>query len=92
MDFSWDPKKARENLKKHKVSFEDAKTVFYDPSAKITYDPDHSKDEDRYILIGYSRSSLLLFVVHVYKESDEIIHIISARKATNNERRDFEEL
>lgn len=92
MDFSWNSKKAKENLKKHKVSFEEAKTVFYNSSAKITYDPDHSKDEDRYILIGYSQSSLLLFVVHVYKESDEIIHIISARKATNHERKDFEEL
>ncbi len=92
MDFSWDSKKAKANLKKHKVSFEEAKTVFYDPAAKIAYDPDHSNDEDRYILVGYGQSSSLLFVVHIYKESDEIIHIISARKATNRERRDFEEL
>ena len=92
MDFSWDSKKAKDNFKKHKVSFEEAKTVFYDATAKITYDPDHSKNEDRYILIGYSQRSQLLFVVHVYKGSDEIIHIISARKATNKEKRDFEEL
>ncbi len=92
MDFSWDKQKAKANLKKHKVSFEEAKTVFYDPLAKITADPDHFKDEDRYILIGYSQGNLLLFVVHLYKENDEVIHIISARKANTKERRDFEEL
>ena len=92
MDFSWDPQKAKLNLKQHRVSFEEARTVFYDPLAKITNDPDHSTDEDRYILVGHSQSSLLLFVVHIYKESTSIIHIISARKATKNEKKDFEEL
>ena len=92
MDFTWDPKKAVANIKKHSVSFEEAVTVFYDPLAKITDDPDHSKDEDRFILIGYSRTNSLLFVVHVYRERNEIVHIISARKATKKEKKDFKEL
>lgn len=92
MDFSWDPEKAEANLKKHKVSFEEAVTAFYDPLAKIADDPDHSEEEDRYILIGYSQKSSLLFVVHVYKESTDLIRIISARKATKKEKKTFEEL
>ena len=92
MNFSWDPRKAKENLKKHKISFEEAVTVFYDPLAKVAEDPDHSQNEDRYLLIGYSQKSHLLFVVHVYKEDDESVRIISARKATKNEKKDFEEL
>jgi uncharacterized DUF497 family protein len=92
MNFSWDPKKAKDNLKKHKISFEEAVTVFYDPLAKVAEDPDHSQNEDRYLLIGYSQKSHLLFVVHVYKEDDESVRIISARKATKNEKKDFEEL
>ena len=64
MRFTWDPKKAILNLKKHKVSFEEATTVFYDELSKITSDPDHSVGEDRLILIGYSQKSNLLFIVH----------------------------
>lgn len=92
MNFSWNPQKAKDNLKKHKVSFEEAVTVFYDPLAKVTDDPDHSDKEDRFLLIGYSQKSHLLFVVHVYKEDDETIRIISARKATKKEKKDFEEI
>lgn len=92
MDFSWDPKKAKANFKKHGVSFEEAATVFYDPMAKAGPDPDHSDQEDRFILIGHSQKNNLLFVVHVYKETSETIRIISARKATKKEKRDFEEL
>ena len=92
MTFRWDPKKAKANLKKHKVSFEEAVGVFYDPLAKFGHDPDHSDEEDRSILIGHSQKSNLLFVVHVYRDDTETIRIISARKATKKEIKDFEEL
>lgn len=91
MNFVWDPKKELANRRKHRVSFDEALTVFYDPLAKISDDPDHSEGEDRFILIGHSRMRNLLFVVHVYREADNEIRIISARKATARERRDFEE-
>jgi len=92
MDFTWDPKKSELNLKKHKVSFEEAVTVFYDSLAKMAHDPDHSDDEERFIIIGHSQKENLLFIVHIYKESTETIRIISARKAKNKEKKDFEEL
>lgn len=92
MDFTWDPKKNLNNIKKHRVDFEEASTVFYDPLAKLADDPDHSDDEQRLILIGHSSKNNLLFVVHVYIEADEIIRIISARRATKKERKDFEDL
>ncbi len=92
MKFTWDPDKAKNNLKKHKVSFDEAVSVFHDPMAKITDDPDHSTDENRFLLIGHSRKENLLMVIHVYKEEAETIRIISARKATKKEKRDFEEI
>ena len=92
MKFIWDTKKARANRIKHNVTFEEATTVFYDPLAKIADDPDHSDSEDRFILIGHSQKRNLLFVVHIYREEDDTIRIISARKATKAERIDFEEL
>ncbi len=92
MKFDWDPKKAEFNLKKHKVSFEEASSVFFDDLAKITFDPDHSDDEHRQILIGHSRNRRLLFVIHVSIEEENTIRIISARKATKRERKDFENL
>jgi uncharacterized DUF497 family protein len=92
MEFIWDNEKAKSNLKKHKISFEEAVTVFYDPLARITDDPDHSIEEERLIIIGYSQKSNLLFVVHVYKESEQIIRVISARKASLQERLDFENI
>ena len=92
IDFSWGDKKAEANLKKHKVSFEEATSVFFDSNAIVAPDPDHSEDEDRYILVGYSRSENLLFVVHIYFEESDRVRIISARKATKHEQRDFEEL
>jgi uncharacterized DUF497 family protein len=60
MDFKWDSQKAKANLEKHRVSFEEAATVFYDPLAKLGHDPDHSEDEDRYILIGHSQKNMIL--------------------------------
>lgn len=92
MKFEWDLRKADQNLKKHKVSFEDASTVFFDDLAKITFDPDHSEDEHRQILIGHSYDKKLLFVVHIAYEEKNVIRIISARKATKKERHDFENL
>jgi len=92
MKFAWDPKKANDNIKKHKVSFDEAVTVFYDPLAKIADDPDHSNDEDRFLMIGHSHNANLLIVVHVYKEEKDTIRIISARKATKKEKKDFQEL
>ena len=91
MKFVWDPRKAQSNFEKHKVSFVEAVTVFYDPLAKIASDPDHSTEEDRYILIGHSQRSRLLFVVHLYQSKKDTIRIISARKATKKETRDFQE-
>jgi uncharacterized DUF497 family protein len=92
MDFKWDARKAKANFEKHKVTFEEASSVFYDPHAKLGNDPDHSDYEDRFILIGHSQKNNLLFVVHVYRESESTIRIVSARKATRTEKRDFEEL
>ena len=92
MKFDWDNKKAILNLKKHKVSFEEASTVFFDPLAKLAVDPDHSVSENRMILIGHSHTSSLLFVVHIYKDNEDIIRIISARKATKKETKDYRQL
>jgi uncharacterized protein len=88
--FVWDAKKARANWLKHRVSFEEAATGFYETLAKVAADPDHSASEDRFILIGHSTRKNLLFVVHVYREKDEVIRIVSARKATKREKKDFE--
>ena len=85
----WDEKKARINLQKYGVSFDEARTVFYDPLAKITDDPDHSFDESRQIIIGHSKKANLLFVVHIYLENTETIRLISTRKATRKEKNDY---
>ena len=89
MKIIWDEKKNRINIKDHKVSFEEAETVFYDPNAKVIHDPDHSIAEDRFIIIGISKLLKLLVVCHCYKEKDEIIRIISARKAAKNETKEY---
>jgi len=85
MEIIWDEKKNRENIKKHNVSFEEAETVFYDPNGKLIDDPDHSDDEDRFIILGLSKMLHLLVVCHCYRENDETIRIITARKATRKE-------
>ncbi len=85
MEFIWHDKKARSNLTKHGVSFEEAKTVFLDEFARLKHDQDNSSIEDRFILLGLSTSLKLLVVVHVEIEN-EVIRIISARKATRNEK------
>ncbi len=83
--FDWDPKKAQANLRKHKVSFEDAKSVFSDERALLIDDPDHSEDEERFVLLGLSQSLRLLVVVHCYRTEGRVIRIISARKADADE-------
>ena len=87
--FEWDEEKAEINLKKHKVDFEQAKSVFGDPFSITVDDPDHSKEEQRFIDIGKSASGKLLVVV--YTERGSKIRIISCRKATPTERRKYEE-
>ena len=89
IQFTWDEKKNRSNQKKHNISFEEAKTVFYDDLARLIHDPDHSDSEDRFILLGLSNQLKLLVVVHAYKTQDEIIRIISARKATKHESKQY---
>ena len=89
--FEQDPEKAEINFKKHEVSFEEAKTVFYDPNAKLIAEPDNSVDEDRFIILGISNNSKVLVVCHCYRENDEVIRIISARKATTNEKKQYGE-
>ena len=83
--FEWDPKKAQANLRKHKVSFEDAQSVFSDERALLIDDPDHSEEEDRFVLLGLSQSLRLLVVVHCYRAEGRAIRIISARKADADE-------
>ncbi len=88
MEFEWDPLKAEDNLKKHGVDFTEAATVFSDPLS-ITYsDPDHSLDEDRYIIIGSSSANRLLIVAHT--DRDEGTRLISAREVTSRERKLYE--
>ena len=87
--FVWDEAKNKINIKTHKISFEEAKTVFFDPGAKVIHDPDHSIEEDRFIILGLSKSLNILVVCHCYRENDGIIRIFSARKATKKERRQY---
>ena len=92
--FEWDENKAKENLKKHKVSFEEAKTVFNDPLLITFLDEEHSDSEERYISIGSSATSKILLAIHTEREATEetlIIRIMSCRQATASERRTYEE-
>ena len=89
MAFSWDDRKARENLRKHGVSFEEATTAFADEKARLKHDPDHSRNEDRFILLGFSAKLRMLVVAHVYRLAETEIRVISARKATRNERKQY---
>ncbi len=87
--FEWDERKAAANLKKHGVSFEEARTVFVDERAKLIDDPDHSDDEDRFVLLGLSSALRLLLVCHCYRSEGGVIRIISARKAASRESRSY---
>ena len=83
--FEWDPPKASANLKKHNVSFDEAKSVFYDEFAVQFFDEEHSSDEERFLMLGLSSGAKLLLVCHCEREHGEVIRIISARKATKRE-------
>lgn len=85
LSFEWDETKNQTNQRKHKVSFEEAKTVFYDERALVIDDPEHSVEEERFIILGMSRKANLLVVCHCCRSSEEVIRIISARKATKTE-------
>ena len=90
MRFTWDPKKAVANLRKHGVAFTAAETVFLDEEALFRSDPDHSDDEDRFVLLGLSLRLRTLVVCHCYHEQEATIRIISARKADRQERALYE--
>ena len=83
--FEWDERKASANAKKHGVSFDEAKSVFADERAKLIDDPDHSEDEERFVLLGLSSTLRMLVVCHCYRSEGNVIRIISARKATAKE-------
>jgi len=83
--FEWDLNKDKSNIKKHGVSFKEAKTVFYDKHAIQFFDPEHSEDEERFILLGNSFTSNMMIVCHCFRENETIIRIISARKADKDE-------
>jgi len=85
ISFAWDDRKSEANKKKHGVSFDEAKTVFYDENAIRYSDPDHSDDEDRFLMVGMSQQIRILIVCHCFREEDSVIRIITARKATKGE-------
>ncbi len=88
IQFIWDENKSRENKRKHKVSFEEAQSTFLDENAIRFFDPDHSEDEDRFLLLGMSFKLRVLVVSHCYRENDSI-RIISARKADKKEQSNY---
>ncbi len=90
--FEWDEGKAKINLNKHKVSFEEASSVFYDENAILFDDPEHSDEEERFLLLGLSVKANMLIVCHCVRNNDTVIRIISARKATKSEAQDYEEI
>jgi len=89
--FEWDPKKDAANQRKHGVSFDEATTVFSDERALLIEDPDHSDDEERFILLGLSAGLRTLVVCHCYREAESVIRLILARKASRNERSEYAE-
>jgi len=89
--FEWDPRKDANNRRKHGLSFDEAQTVFADEHALLLDDPDHSATEERFILLGLSATFRVLVVVHGYRDRDDTIRIISARKATKGERQRYDE-
>ena len=89
ISFIWDQQKATENRRRHKVSFEEAQTVFTDPNARMIFDPDNSDQENRFVILGISSALRLLVVCHCYREKDMVIRIISARKATKQEKNQY---
>ena len=89
LHFEWDAAKAAANHRKHGVSFEEAQTVFTDEHALLIDDPEHSQDEDRFILLGFSLQLRMLVVAHCYRRSGGVIRLISARPATRSEHKAY---
>ncbi len=87
--FEWDENKNAINVRKHAITFAEASTAFEDPEALVIDDPDHSEQEERFVLLGFSNRANLLVVCHCYRASETVIRIISARKATANESRQY---
>lgn len=85
LEFEWNERKQKSNVKKYGVSFLEARTAFYDENAIQFYDPDHSEDEERFLLLGMSIKPQILVVCHCYRESETLIRIMSARKADKSE-------
>jgi len=88
-NFTWDRDKEKSNFKKHGVTFGEASEVFEDGNALLEADPDHSIDEDRFIILGFSKKAQLLMVCHCYRDEDTVIRIISARKANPKEEKRY---
>ena len=89
LEFQWDEQKEKANISKHGVSFEEARTVFHDENAIQFFDPDHSEDEDRFILLGMSIKLRVLVICHCHRVGETIVRIISARKADGAEEREY---
>lgn len=87
--FEWDNKKDKTNVKKHGISFHEARSVFFDDHAIQFFDPDHSVEEDRFLLLGMNFKLRTLVVCHCFRESETVIRIISARKADHEEEREY---
>ena len=87
--FEWDKRKEKTNIKKHGVSFNEARAVFYDENAMQFFDHDHSENEDRFILVRISFKLRILVVCHCFRESETIVRIISARKADGDEEKEY---
>ena len=87
--FEWDKKKERINIKKHGISFEEASSAFYDEKAIQFFDPDHSEDEDRFILLGISFKLRILVVCRCFRESETVVRLVSARKADRDEQQEY---
>ena len=88
--FEWEASKATSNVQKHGITFEEARTVFFDERARLINDPDHSESEDRFILLGFSSSLRVIVVCHCYRSEGNVIRIISARKATTTEKKAYD--
>jgi uncharacterized DUF497 family protein len=89
IEFIWDNRKNKANAKNHSVSFEEAQTAFFDEQAIAFFDPDHSEEEDRFILLGISFKLRVLVVCHCFRESEKVVRLVSARKADKAEERDY---
>ena len=90
--FEWNKRKASDNRRKHGVTFGEARSAFLDENARVIPDPEHSDDEDRFVLLGLSVQLRLLVVVHCHREEEDVVRIISARKADRSERKQYSDL